>query len=286
MKKKKILFVYDIPDENYWKDGLWAAVELLKKDFEVFKLNLSNPSIDRDLPSWPDFVLGWGAFNSPVEHYVSQFNSRGRIKKGLCLGGYSPYSGQKYDILFYEVENWSKNWLNEHEYKGKTKHAFGINTDIFKPLNKMTVENQGDYSVKDWYPKIWDYLTVGAFAYWKRQELLLQKEGSKIAVGQIQQDNLSESLDIIGNLIVGRCGILDMVIPTQLAQLYNLSKTCYIPATIFGGGERAILEARACGIDIEVQPDNQKLQELITSPIYSHLDYAKALKKGILECLN
>lgn len=272
MEKKKLLFVYDIPDEDYWKDGLYAAVELLKNDFDLFKYNLRDPHIDRDLPSWPDFVLGWGGFKSPVDDYVSKFDTREHITKGLCLGGYAGYQGQKYDIIFYETE-WTNTWLKEQEYQGKTMHAFGVNTDIFKPV-EISIE-----------AKIWDYLTVGAFSSWKRQDLLLVKQGLKLAVGEIQKNNLSESIDIIGNLLFGGCMVSDMVKPGMLAMIYNMSNTIYVPANLVGGGERAVLEARACGRKVEVESDNPKLQELLTSPIWDQKYYAEQLKKGILECI-
>lgn len=271
--KKKLLFVYDLEDESLWKDGLWAAIELLKKDFEIFKLNLSDPKIDRDLPSWPDFVLGWGGFNSPVENYVSKFDTRENIKKGLCLGGYAPYNGNKYNVLFHETE-WSKKWLEEQGYQGKMEHAFGVNTQIYKTMSDIH------------YRFPWEYITVGAFALWKRQTKILEKKGTKLAIGQIQKNNLSESIDIVGNLLLGGCAVSDMTEPEKLAVLYNLSENCYIPADLMGGGERAVLEARACGVPVEVEDDNPKLKELLTSPVWDEKYYAEQLKKGILECLN
>jgi hypothetical protein len=277
MIKPKLLFVYDIPDEQMWKDGLFAAIELLKKDFEITKVNLlGKPWLTLDDY---DFVLGWGGFNSLPDKVLRTIPlSEHKAKLGLCLGGYAPYQGQKYDILFYEVPKWSKNWLKEQGYEGKTMHAFGVNTDIYKPHYRDS-ECKG-------MNVIWDFLTVGSFAYWKRQDKILQKKGSKMAVGQIQDNNLVESADIIGNLILGHCGVSDSVSPERLAIMYNLSETCYLPADLMGGSERAVLEARACRTKVEVENDNPKLQELLTSPIWDAKYYAKQLKEGIYKCLN
>jgi len=63
---------------------------------------------------------------------------------------------------------------------------------------------------------------------------------------------------------------------------YNRAKIVYIPANIIGGGERAVLEARACGCKVEVEPDNPKLQELLNCPLWDTNYYTDQLVKGIL----
>jgi hypothetical protein len=64
----------------------------------------------------------------------------------------------------------------------------------------------------------------------------------------------------------------------ELAGLIHRSKEMYIPSTIQGGGERAVLEGKACGVAVTVEPDNFKLLELIElEQVPSHLDYANAL---------
>ena len=55
----------------------------------------------------------------------------------------------------------------------------------------------------------------------------------------------------------------------------------YIPSTVNGGGERAVLEGRACGIKVTVERDNPKLQELTTSQLYDHVFYADRLAAAI-----
>jgi len=268
VKKPKVLFIYDVPDEHYWKDGLFAALNLLDKDFHIVRHNLHNGTVPGSAIHDADLVLAWGAFGSPADNYVQ--NNKDIIKKaGLCIAGnlISPQNMGTYDILFYETEFY-KPQISSHK---NITHAFGINTDIFKPNPDA--------------PKLWDLLTVGAFATWKRQVLMCAKFGARMAVGDIQKDNIGESIGIVGKLIISGCGVSDLIRPEVLVNFYNAAKTVYIPADIYGGGERSVLEARACRIPVEIEIDNPKLKELLTCPIWDQMYYYKQLKKGILSCL-
>lgn len=266
--KKKILFVYDHEYPDTWRDGLWAALKLLEKDYEIAWYNLHGITEGSEvLDQFSDhdyFILGWGAFGSRVDRFMQILSG----KKGLCIAGNAlpPLTRHIYDVLFYETD-WYKPQIADHPNIIK---AFGVNTDIYRPRK---------------LPKVWDFLTVGAFAAWKRQHLLTNKHGRRLAVGQIQQGNLQESMIIVHSLVTGGCMVSDMVEPEELAQLYNRSRCVYIPANIDGGGERAVLEARACGIPVEVEHDNEKLIELMVAPIPNHHIYAMRLKEGIESCL-
>lgn len=264
-----------------WKDGLWAALELLKRDFDIEYNNIKGVSHSLSYPQEKDikFILGWGAFGSPVDlalrkNLVTHEGKRDNLKIGLCIGGNAkpPEGEEKYDVLFYETE-WYKEQIKSHP---NIVHAFGINSDIYKP---DTISRYAES-----FP-LWDYLTVGAFAYWKRQTLLCSKPGRKMAIGQIQKGNLQESIDIVGNLLLAGVAVSDMVAPEDLVRFYYMADTVYIPAEINGGGERAVLEARACGRKVEVAKDNPKLQELLTCPIWEHYYYASQLKDGILSVI-
>lgn len=263
----KILFVYDHKYPYLWKDGLWAALNLLEKDgFKIEKWNIAEESsyewgeADKDY----DFILGWGAFRSSVDLRIQNEPE----KKGLCVAGNSfpPNSQSKYDVLFYETE-WYLPQIMSHK---NAVHAFGVNTEIYKPI-------------EDTVP-IWDWTTVGSFSSWKRQEKLLEKGGYKLAIGEIQKENIQESGYIINKLLTGGVAISDMVEPEYLAKIYNSSEKIYIPADINGGGERSVLEARSCGRPVVVEFDNPKLKELLKSPIYDEYYYFDQLKKGILSC--
>lgn len=263
----KILFVYDHKYPYLWKDGLWAALNLLEKDgFEIWRENLQ---IEKDMVvegGW-DFILGWGAFNSPVDKELHKSFYNG-IKKGLCIGGTAAYPDTQndYDVLFYETEWYLPNISNHNN----VFHAFGVNTDIYKPM-------------EDAVP-VWDWITVGSFALWKRQALLKEKGGYKLAIGEIQKENMYESMSIIADLLSSGIAVSDMVLPETLAKIYNSTENVYIPCDINGGGERAVLEARACGKPVEVEYDNPKLKELLKGKIYDQYYYFDQLKKGINSC--
>lgn len=283
--KPKILFVYSMEPDlvPFWKDGLWAALQILESTFDVEYSNIHSSKPFPHTFSYPHekgikFILGWGAFGGPVDIALTKnlitYDGRS-IKMGLCIGGNAvpPIGSEKYDVLFYET-NWYKEEIRHHL---NIVHAFGINSNIYKP---------DDFSrYAESYP-IWNYLTVGAFASWKRQNLLCKKPGRKMAIGQIQKSNLAESIDIIGDLLLDNVAISDMVHPEVLVKYYYMAEKVYIPANLNGGGERAVLEARACERSVEVEDDNPKLQELLTSPIWEEKYYANQLKEGILKCLN
>ncbi len=287
-KKPKLLFVFFHRYENIWRDGLWAALNFLRQDFDIQFHNLFNSSpIFTNLDY--DFILGWGAFGSPADNFIRKLKDEVpnlKAKTGLCIAGTSLSENPGfYDVLFYETE-WFKNYLEKsiekkvyedgglitHRENLNLVHAFGINTDIFNKWEEA--------------PIIWDWLSVGSFSYWKRHERILTKSGTRLVVGEIQKDNWQESFDIISDLLLNGVGISDMLYPTKLRNIYNCSGTVYIPADTNGGGERAVLEARACGRPVEVENDNIKLLELLNGPLYDHNYYYSRLKEGIQKCLN
>ena len=250
-------------------DGLAMAVNLLEKDFEVTRLNLQESSNQSKTPL-VDFVLGWGAFGSPVDQWLQTYSVP--WKKGLCVAGNSlpPINPDTYSILFCETDYVKDVYLRG--IKSKKVKAFGVNTDIF---------------FKSDFPSaiVWDYIGVGSFSSWKRWEKMRDKKGSRLVVGEYQTNNEYESLTIIRDLVQSGVMVSDMVSPFDLSNLYQWSRTAYIPADINGGGERAVLEARACGIQVEVEDDNPKLKELLEIPVPSHVDYYKSLRDGIFSIL-
>lgn len=270
MNKPKLLFVYDHKRPDLWMDGLWAALNVLEEDFELIcKHNLSNNAGYPD-PRQFDFVLGWGAFGSFVDKWLQ--NPPNEIyKKGLCIAGntFPPTGADNYDVLFYETKFYRPQ-INFHK---NIVHAFGINSDIFFKSDIVT-------------PIVYDYIGVGALALWKRWDKMKDKKGMRLVVGEFQENNPSESSDIAIELIRNGVMVSNWVSPFDLANLYSYSRTLYMPSSEYGGGERAVLEARACGCQVEIEDDNLKLKELIElDPIPNHHYYAKKLKEGILSVL-
>jgi len=250
----KVLFVSDYKYEV--KDGLWAAINILGYD----RYNIGN-----DIPNFEeyDFLLGHGAFHSRVDMLLRTLPN----KKGLCIAGnVNKQDTDCYDVLFYETL-WVKNFL---ELKGNLVHAFGINTKIY---------NSDDRTLNRY--KAIDVLSVGAFAKWKRHERIIKEKGNRVVIGEIQKDNKAESMEIINNLLSNGVGVIPQVSSEQLSRYYQNAKCVYVPADIYGGGERAVLEARASGCIVKIEDDNLKLKELIDSPLLDEHYYAKHLKYGI-----
>lgn len=264
--KPTLLFVYDHPQPEWWLDGLAAALTLLEPYFEVRRHNLRQGPPATPLTA--DLVLGWGAFGSPVDHWLRQQPQR----KGLCIAGnaFPPTHADVYDVLFYETK-WYRPEITWHP---NIVQAFGVNTDIYYDQSKS-------YPI----PVVWDYIGVGALATWKRWGKFLTKQGNRLVVGEYQLNNPQESGQIATGLLAGGVMVSPLVHPFDLALLYQMSRTLYLPADLNGGGERAILEARACGLRVEIEDDNPKLKELLDGPIPSHHDYAHQLKKGLFSIL-
>lgn len=258
---KKVVFLYEHHHPEFWKDGLYAALKLLP-----FEVEMHNWAFNQNQPHSCDFLLGWGAFNSKPWQIV--LNAQNNAKKGLCIAGNAvpPIRADEFDVLFYET-NWYKPKIAHHKNIFK---AFGANTNIFEPNSDR---------------KVFNIISVGAFANWKRQRKVAGKKGEKLVVGEIQENNLLESYGIITDLLAEGVVISGFVTPERLNELYNISRTAYIPADISGGGERAVLEARLCNLLVEVEDDNPKLKELTTGRIPTEIDYAAQLERGIRSVL-
>lgn len=254
---EKIVFIYESNHPIVVKDGLWTALDVLETTFEIERINIANQTI---IPNKEDFVLGWGAFGSRVDILCRSLKN----KKGLCIGGCTPPINQcDYDVLFYETKWYRDNYLKFHP---NIVHAFGYNSNVYHNMKlKRDI----------------DYLGVGAFATWKRWERMLDKKGVRRVVGEFQRNNPTESQEIWDTLENGGVLCKDMVTPEMLNIEYNRTTTVYIPANIMGGGERAILEARACGCSVICEGDNPKLKELLDCPLYNIDYYTKQLKEGI-----
>jgi hypothetical protein len=257
----KLLFVYSHPEPKYWKDGLYMALKELEK---VFDITYQNLDFGKDVKKGFDFTLGWGGFGSPVDQYIHSCGG----KKGLCIGGNTTGAWtDKYDVLFYETD-WVRKYLKLDELNVPLVKAFGINSDLFKPPVKKV-------------PIVWNYLGVGALASWKRWERFTNKIGKRLVIGDFQKNNVSESLDIVIHLMLGNVMVSNQVLPEDLPFYYHRAKTVYLPANIYGGSERCVLEARNAGCKVEIEADNDKLKELLTCKIPTYKDYAKALKQGL-----
>jgi len=278
---KNILIVYYVPPNtvkyNNWTDGFTSALDIIASQFNIIKYNLADNQTVLNNNYFKtnniDLILVKSNWNARIDRFFRQKLLNIETKKGLLISGSLPPPNQEalnyYDILFYETD-WYKKFVKNHK---NIVHAFGIDTEIMRPINGLE--------------KKYDWLTVGKFKNYKRQYKLLEKTGKRLAIGEMPYNTsifyyFSESNRILRNLKRGNIEVIDFVAYENLCTIYNKTKNVYIPAKLQGGGERAILEARACEVpNIEIEPDNPKLQSLLNSPIYSHTYYAEQLKNGI-----
>jgi len=259
-----ICIVFGIPPSQIvkysnWKDGFTGAIDILKKKFKITMVNArDNKNIDfRPF----DIIFFKEGFNGA--YYNKYKNSITNKKKGLFISCSNQIPNDVdlniYDVLFYET-HWYYTYANLKRHKN-AYHAFGINTQVMKPID---------------IKKEYDVIFVGAITSYKRPLNILKHPGKKICLGVNSDNRLVEKLKSSG------VEVREFLEYDDLSIFYNKSKLCYIPCELHGGGERAVLEARACGINVEIEPDNHKLKELLTSPIYSSEYYADQIEKHIV----
>lgn len=264
-----IAIIYSIPKNsprlNTWNDGFVEALHILSSDYTITWINIEVDSITEEYLNSFDFLLvksnwDWG----PDKLLREKFRDL-KVKKGLAIAGVSlPPSFQEmlyYDVLWYETD-WYKRIIKNHP---NIYHGFGINKNDLK-VNKVT--------------PTYDYITIGAFLPHKRMHYVSKLKGSILVIGEKYDSPYSD--EIIGELERNKnIDIMPFVEYSQLSNYLCLAKTLYMPAAINGGGERAILEARHCGLRIKIESDNPKLLEIKKSPIWDSQYYSRQILKGI-----
>jgi hypothetical protein len=88
--------------------------------------------------------------------------------------------------------------------------------------------------------------------------------------------------------VAGGVEVFDFMSYTELADCYRRAQNVLVAASIEGGGERSVLEARACAARVHVADDNPKLQELATQPVvWDHEYYSRQVNRGVRTmCVN
>lgn len=266
---QKIAIIYSIPKGspriNTWNDGFVDAIHLLNANYSISWINIEVDNISEDTLNEFDFLLVKSNWNWGPDKFLRENFKNLKVKKGIAISGVNIPPLYKdslyYDVLWYET-NWYKKLLVNHP---NIYHGFGINKNAL-----IAIPNN----------PIYDYITLGAFSPIKRMELLLDVKGTVLVIGEKYESIDSEK--IIQQLMnKNNITIKPFVEYSKLSIFFSQAKTLYIPATIFGGGERAILEARHCGLQIKIEKDNPKLKELLTSPIWDSEYYCNQLEKGI-----
>jgi glycosyltransferase involved in cell wall biosynthesis len=232
-----------------WNDGLRAAMRIIEQQHEV---TYHEP--EDDIPE-VDWILYWEA---PCTHDSAQDGWKYKkllqhpSKKALLFAG-GPVDIRwvvGFDHIFVESE------INEREFEAigmPWSRAFGVNTDIFKPLD---------------VPKTYDTVTHGTSASWKRQWLVCEAMHDKALVfGQFQKSDQRPFKDCEA---CNSCVMHEQ--PYEEAnKLLNSAHVAVNCADYWGGGQRATLEAMACDLPVIVMTDSPKNREFIEESGYGEI---------------
>jgi glycosyltransferase involved in cell wall biosynthesis len=226
---------------NHWNDGLRAAMKLIEAEHEV---TYHEPY--EDLPT-VDWILFWEApctFASGEWGAAYKKVMSSPQKKALCFAGgpIKPEWVEGFNHIFVESK------INKDEFDAlgiKNSTAFGVNTDVFKPMNE---------------DKTHTTVTHGTCAGWKRQNLVCQAFGERALVfGRPQETDMYPFNECT------KCNSTVLLEQSyeETARLINTGEVAVNCADFWGGGQRQTLEAMACNLDVVVMSDSPKNREYV-----------------------
>ena len=225
-----------------WNDGLRAAMRLIEQEHEV---TYHEP--EEDLPE-VDWILFWEA---PCTHASDVWgNAYKKVQ----------YSGQKKALLFAGgpiqrqwVEGFNhifvESLINRDDFDRmgvKNSIAFGVNTDIFRPITDAN--------------KVYTTVTHGTCASWKRQNLVGEAFKEKALIFGQPQDTDPKMFD---DCRAFGCEVLLEQTYERTNLLLNSAHVSVNCADFWGGGQRATLEAMACDLPVVVMNDSPKNREYV-----------------------
>lgn len=243
----RIAFVWQGMSGRYgqWRDGLWAAMQLIEKDGHDVEY-FDTTETDDIVPFHPDVVLYWEApctlNGKDGDNYRAVLALP--FKKALLFAGGAVTRETSYGFDLYFVE--SK--INEEEFEElglPWKRAFGVNTQIFHPRKQ---------------PKVFKAFMQATYATWKRHGLFASTFKSEGACAGRKQDN-----DITPPMLCEKYGTLALpeLSADAIADMICASDVVVNTAEEWGGGQRCTLEAMACGVPVIVMSDSPKNCEFV-----------------------
>lgn len=239
----KIAFLWDGVRNHYglrFKDGLWAALQILKEKHEIriFEpITSEEPMIHAFRP---DVILYWGALIENSKPFVASLP----YKKAMCFAGgpIEAHNVDGFDLYFVESEQ------SELEFKAFNKpflRAFGVNEQLYVPQD---------------LEKRFDAYFCGTFALWKRPKLFAHSVGNKGVWIGIKQAHEKECYEVCEQNGVE---IHDELPRNETLEFINSSYTALNTADFWGGGQRMTLEAMSCNVPPIVMSDSPKNMEYI-----------------------
>ena len=269
--KIAVVWYYDKATETmpHWRDGLRAAIDILKKDHDVtWFLDAKFPSPREE---W-DYILFWGDSNCPFFDQLDNYS----CKKGICLST-DPYNFEnlkKVDTVFCESDPVYESVRMQGLHAIK---AFGTDTEFYTPTEVT---------------KDIEYFYPATLSPWKKQSQIAYLGSALWCVGTVQPDGEDELKECQEKGVHVEIGYFP---PEKIRDYYNRSKHVIIPAV--HGSERTVLEAMSMGIVPELPNShiNRKsasyIKEFMNSGIFSPREfvlknysaqiYAKELLKGM-----
>lgn len=266
----KIVVLYAVPPTSrkaaMWWDGFTAALDLLAERHLVRWVNVlavTPTTLGRSLDE-ADAVMVKSSFGGIADAASRPWLARRPdLLTALAISGSgAPRPGDlgRFDVLFHETQ-WYRSFVSRHP---TVVHAFGVDTRVMRV-------RPGIYRDIDW-------LMVGQPASYKRPESLIAKPGRRVLAG----DLAGVPAEVLESLATGGVELMDFVPYTELAELYSRARTVLVTCELHGGGERSVLEARACGAEVRIADDNPKLAELMCGQVFDHEYYASQIEEGLL----
>jgi glycosyltransferase involved in cell wall biosynthesis len=226
---------------NWWNDGLRVAMRIIEKTHTV---TYHEPWDD---VSHADVLLYWEApctINGGNSSFYEKVRHAPQKKILLFAGG--PLKKEwveGFDFLAIE----SDINMKECEEMGIPHfRAFGINDEVFKYVAST---------------KQWDGIHHATSASWKRQWLMAEALKEKcLVVGRPQPEDMEpfERSKALGAEVRERQHTFK-----EVADLIRQSHTLCQTASYWGGGQRATLEAMACGVPVIAMSDSPKNCEFV-----------------------
>lgn len=244
----KIRFVWqgvsDSKVKEHWKDGLFAAMQIVERYHEVVYREPWEELDDADL------IMYWEAPCTAVGGNQKHYNRVRELTKPKILlfagGPIKPEWVSGFDLLCVESR------INEEDcdlWGIPHMRAFGVNTSIFKPI-----ETEKKHKA----------FFQGTFAGWKRQGLLAEALGKDVTLAGKKQDT---DMDPYNKSVEYGANILGELEYDQVALEINKSHCVVNPSEYWGGGQRTTLEAMACGIPVVVMSDSPKNREFVEESV-------------------